>query len=97
MASFDPLQKLETWVFQQVKSDDQGRPVYRRCNYNYVQYDGNPDRFIEPRSLSERIDFLSCQIYTAKTDGGGPVVGFEYVTSRPYEVHSFDDVDLSQL
>lgn len=88
MANFDPALRRETWVFQKL-FDEKGRPVYRRMRFNFVEYDGSPDRYIEPVSMSDFYDILSADVL--QDDDRGRVVGFEFYTGRPFEVHSFDD------
>lgn len=98
MANYDPTQKRETWLLQQVATDPGNKPVYRRARMNLVSYDGNPERLIEPVNMSDHYNPIDKQVYSALADGAGLMASIEYVSaSRMYEVHSFDDVDFSRV
>lgn len=104
MAQFDPLMRRETWVFQEIGRDGRG-PIWMLADYLYVSYDDNPTRFLEPWANGEMMvtdgpnAFKLIDPANRSTDsagvltGYGRVVGFEFVTSRPYEVHAFNDMD----
>lgn len=92
---FDKTTRRETRLLQELYRDGKGRPVYRMLNYAFVEYDGDPDRYLEPLPVlrygpDERIT-------DAVGDGAGLIVGFEYFVGRPFEVHAFDDVNASNL
>jgi len=95
MAQFDPAQRVETWVMQEVQRDASGRRTYRRLGFNLVEYDGSPDMYIEPRPPSDRYDLGLTAIGAVDlldpiTDGRR-MKGFEYVEGQRYNgVHRFD-------
>ena len=92
MAQFDPALKREWWVMQEIGQQG-GKPVYRRLRYNFVSYDDDPGRFVEPISNDNIVVSAGSkaeQVVVVQTDFGR-VAGFEFFTSRPFEVHSFDD------
>lgn len=108
MSQFDPVQKREWWLFQQVGNDpfDRHKPIWKCLRYCLVSYDGDPQRWIEPSSNEEIVNTISTSVSTgtggasgahkvlkAIEDGQGLIAGIEYFTKRPYEVHAFDDVD----
>jgi hypothetical protein len=85
---FDPDTRRETWLFQEMYRDSGNRPVYRRLSYNLVEYDGDPDKYIEPVSMQSEDEMP----FDARTSGDpGAMVRFEIYTSRPFELHSFND------
>lgn len=103
MAQFDPMMRRETWVFQQIGQDGRG-PIWMLADYLFVSYDDDPKRWIEPWPNGEIIvtdgpnGFSLIDPSNRSTDGAGQpglgrVVGFEFVTKRPYEVHAFNDFD----
>jgi len=59
--------------------------------FNLVQYDGSPDRYIEPVSPSDFFDPIAVQPTILTDADRGRVVDFEFFDARPYEVHAFDD------
>ena len=94
MAQFDPKLRIETWVMQEVAKDAKQRPTFRRLGFNLVEYDGNPDRYIEPRPLADRYD-PSLSTRDAKlldpVNDGRRMVGIEIQTGQRHnEVHQFD-------
>lgn len=103
MAQFDPTQRRETWLFQELGPDGvTGKPVYRALKYVLVSYDGSPDLVIEPIPPDEVLrsnDALGTtagngfKLIDPRVDGLGRMAGIQLFTSRPFEVHAFDDVD----
>lgn len=80
---------------QEVARDASGRRTYRRLGFNLVEYDGNPDRYIETRPPSDRYDIgltTSGQVKLLDpVNDGRRMSGFEYATSQRYnQVHQFD-------
>jgi hypothetical protein len=53
MANFDPLMRRETWCFQRnsAKTYD-GKECMQLLPFKFVEYDGSPDRYIEPVNLA---------------------------------------------
>lgn len=94
MANFDPALRRETCVFQELFTEN-GRPVFRRLGFNFVQYDGDPEKYIEPRPPSDLYELIDePDIFDARTQGVGLVVDFEFYRSRPFrEFHNFGDSD----
>ncbi|HYE89034.1 MAG TPA: hypothetical protein VEA16_21940 [Vicinamibacterales bacterium] len=93
MAQFDPSLRRETWLFQELFAEN-GRKVYRRLGFNLVQYDGDPEKYIEPRPPSDVLELIDePDIIDARTQGVGVVADFEFYTARPYPVHNFGDSD----
>lgn len=90
---FDPLQKRETWIFQEIGRTAMGKPFYRRMGFNLVNYDGSPDQFIEPVSAGYHVVLTAANVLTVDNTmlDSGAVNGMMYVTARPFEVHSFGD------
>jgi len=87
---FSTQSRRETRLLQEIYRDATNRPVYRMLEYCLVEYDGNPDRYIEPLPVPYvTTDEVQEPVY----DGVGQIVGIEYATSRPFEVHAFNDWD----
>jgi hypothetical protein len=61
--------------------------------FNFVEYDGSPDRFIEPVAPGYNADLTNPNVTTVNHSimEVGAVAGFEFYEGRPYEVHSFGD------
>ncbi len=96
MANFDPAQRRETWVFQEAFREN-GKPVFVRMGFNLVEYDGDPEKYIEPRPPSDTVDLLSADepyLVSPVTDGVGLMKNAEYYNARPFEVHSFGDITI---
>lgn len=91
MAQFDPNLRREFWLLQKLGTDPSGRPYYRRMQMNLVEYDGVPDKFIEPINHSDVYDVLGEPDLLDARDDAGSVAGILTFESRPYEVHSFSD------
>src|SRR3990167_9086227 len=94
MAQFDPKLRLETWVLSEVSRDARQRKTYRRLGFNLVEYDGNPDRYLEPRPASDRYDqwtdYKNMDLLDPTNDGRR-VVDFEFSEGTNYQgVHRFD-------
>lgn len=90
MANFDPAQRVETWLFQQIGVDLQGKPVFKRLPYNLVSYDGSPDRVLEPTNAEERVDVITgCTVLVPRTHVG-QVGGMEYL-KRHFDAFALDD------
>jgi hypothetical protein len=95
MADFDPLQRVETWLFQQTNGG-KGKPVYRRLPYNLVSYDGLPARVLEPRNATEYADLVgNCTVFDNQTQVR--IGGIEYVTTRPYPMFAIDDLNAAAI
>jgi len=91
MAQFDKSLRRETHVFQEIAREN-GRSLWRRMQFNLVQYDGEPDLYIEPRIPSDFLDVVSVEPDTlTKSDGVGVIADMQFFQARPYEVHSFND------
>lgn len=92
MADFDKAQRRETLVFQEIGREN-GKPLNRRMQFNLVTYDGDPNRYIEPRPASDFLDAVNAEprVLRAMADGVGVIEGFEFYTARPYAVHAFND------
>jgi len=91
MANFDPASRRETRIFKELFKDDRGRPVYQMMHYCYVEYDGSPDRYLEPLPVPRYGP--DDKINQPTVTGLGQIVGIEYVTRRPSEVFALDDFD----
>lgn len=80
MAGLDPNQRFETLVFVKVgdRQTAQGlKPVYKQLGWKYVEYDGNPNRFVEPISIPNAAVLLN------QNDAfSGNVIGWEVVEGR---------------
>jgi hypothetical protein len=92
MSQFDPTQRRETWVLQSTGNIGRdNKPTYKRAKFMWVEYDGDPGRYMEP--CSHIRDFHDVQF-------GNPVIpeqdgtlihGFEIIDSVTInEVHRFD-------
>lgn len=93
MAQFDPLMKRETWVFSQHPASGNGtrEKIWQRRGFNFVSYDGNPDRYIEPVNMEQQMS-ERCSINDQKPAkvGMGSVVGFEFIDGAAYlDIHQF--------
>lgn len=94
MANFDPAQRVETWLFQQIATDPlTNKPIYRRMKYNLVSYDGSPERVLEPVNAEPMVDILTSGHVLAPQSHFGRVGGMEYFTARPNEVFGLDDYE----
>lgn len=94
--AFDPRERLETWVFYEIAKTGDGRPVYRRANYNFVSYDGAPERYLEPVNndnvaMTENAAGTYAHQMLKPDTHFGRVVGFEFLRGDPVGVHSFGD------
>jgi hypothetical protein len=82
--------KEVTAVFFEVGKGAQDAPIYQRAGFNFVSYDGDPDRYLEPVNASGVVDALG----TAHTLFTTPatrenITRFEFFRGRPFEVHAF--------
>jgi hypothetical protein len=67
-------------------------------NYCLVEYDGEPDRYVEPLPDGGGRHISSTDVMiNPLTQGLGQIVGFEYFTARPFEACAFDDADAVNL
>lgn len=89
---FDPNTRRETWCFLRVKRG-KDKVYYTRLPFNFVEYDGNSERVIEPVPPSERfnIDTSTTYINDPNVTGTGKIAGFEFFDVSPFEegLHSF--------
>lgn len=96
MAQFDPRERLETWVFFKIGKTADGRDIVRRANFNFVSYDGDPDRVIEPVNndnvaMTENAAGAYSHQMLKPDSHFGRVVGFEMLTGRMSEAISFGE------
>ena len=89
MAQFDPKSRRETRLLRQLFVDDRGRPVYEMLPYCWVEYDGNPDRYLEALPVEDYGP--NDRITNPLADGVGQIVGFEVITGRLSEVFALND------
>lgn len=90
---FEPDTRIETWIFVRVGSARLRNPRYRRARFNYVEYDGNPDRYMEPVSACELADITGT--VSAFNKHRGIIGRAEYYDQNPVaELHDFSDVGL---
>lgn len=92
MAQFESAQRRETHIFQELFQEN-GQPVWRRMQFNLVQYDGDSDRYIEPRPASDFFDGISVEprVHRAVADGIGVIAGMEFYQARPFRPQAFND------
>ena len=92
MAGFDKTQRRETHIFQEL-FQEKGKPLFRRMQFNLVEYDGDPNQYIEPRPASDILDAVAVEPRVLKpvTDGVGVIADFQFYQKRPFDVHSFND------
>lgn len=110
VTQMDPTTKLEWWLFQKVGfgpptpggRGSKGTPIYKRLPYNLVSYDGDPTQYIEPANMSSFVKVFDGPNGTTfgdpinpLTDGSGRVVGCLFYDKRPFEVFSYNDVDVA--
>jgi hypothetical protein len=97
MAYESPL-RLETWLFQRISTSAAGTPVYKRLKYNFVRYDGNPERVIEPVNQDAFVNLVGITgtPFVPRNDFG-QVEGFEFFDGRPFEVFAIDDFDAATV
>lgn len=103
ISQMDPATKQEIWLFQQFGTTPlgpagSGKPIYRRLPYNLVRYDGDPVEYIEPDCCAG--DFWnildgSGDPVDPRVKGLGAVVEFRFYNARPFEVFSYNDVDVA--
>lgn len=103
MAQFDPLQRRETWLFQEMCRDvNTSEPVYRALQYVLVSYDGDPQQYIEPVPIDEVIKSNLVDSTNSgngykpvdpRNEGIGRVVAFKMFGARPFEAFSLNDFD----
>jgi hypothetical protein len=95
--TFNPSTREVTVVLQPIGKTLVGeKPVYRKAGYQFVQYDGDPDRLMEPVNACATVDAIGeGAMYTTPTTVER-IVGFEIVEGRMSEVHAFppDFVDV---
>jgi len=90
-------QKEVTAVYLEIGKGAKEQPLYQRAGFNFVAYDGDPDRFIEPVNAATALDTLGTTCVIASTPSTQErITGFEFVRGRAYEVHAFspDNVQL---
>lgn len=89
---FDPVTRKETWCFLRVK---RGKlpVVYHRLPFNYVEFDNDPTRYLEPVPASDfyHLDAFSANIHDPFINGARRVGSFEFMdTPYPFEgLHGF--------
>jgi hypothetical protein len=83
-------QKEVTAVFFEIGKGAKETPIYQRAGFNFVSYDGDPDRYIEPVNANVQMNTLGTDhvLYTAP-ETRERLVGFEFFRGRPFEVHAF--------
>jgi hypothetical protein len=93
MAQFDPKLKRETWLFQKVRvKDSLNRQCLQLLPFRFVEYDEDPNRFIEPANheewgLNHARGFAP---FVPMTDGAGVCASIETFERPPLaEVHEF--------
>lgn len=91
MAQFDPKLRRETRLLKLLYRDERGRPVYRMLPYALVEYDGDPDRYLEPLSIPQYGP--GDRMATEAVDGIGLIIGFEVYNSRPFDMFAYNDFD----
>lgn len=99
MPVFNPTQRNETRLFQQIDVDAFGNPVYRQLKYALVQYGSNPEQFVEPIS-NETVWYTGAngaQIARpiASPTNGSRITAIKFFNARPFRVFSFDDYDVN--
>jgi hypothetical protein len=94
--AFDPQQREVTRVFQLVGKTAQKKPLYREAGFQLVSYDGEADRFVEPRNASFGADVVTSCIIPRTLSQLDRIVGVEFIEGRMSEVFAFapDFVDL---
>jgi hypothetical protein len=110
VTQMDPTTKVEIWLFQKIgygpklpgTRGNHGVPIYKRLPYNLVSYDGDPAQYIEPVCVSEFVKvFDGPNGATAGdpiqpiNDGYGRCGGVQFYDKRPFEVFSYNDVDVA--
>ncbi len=57
----DPTQRVETWLFVDIgrTGGPDSQPVYRCLPYVLVQYDGDPQQYLEPSPADEAYALIS--------------------------------------
>ncbi len=94
MAQYDPALRRVTKVFQRTRIEARnGKMCYKPAGFQYVEYDGSPDRELEPINMVERfhdIDNRFGNPVVPETDGT-MIAGVEFIDSGIVnEVHRFD-------
>lgn len=95
MSQFDPALRRETWLFREQFSEN-GRPVYKRLGFNFVEYDGDPARVIEPVSDVQFTKDAGANggdfdILDPTATDNGNFVGFEVINQQAWnEVQQFN-------
>lgn len=92
MAQFDPAMRRETLVFQRLGiMNRQGKPCLKRAGYLWVEYDGVPDRYLEPLSWNADGHTSALGFWMRSPETEGCVAGFEYVDANNIlDLHRFD-------
>lgn len=92
MAQFDPKLRRETRLLKTLFTDGKrGRPVYRMLPYALVEYDNDPDRYLEPLSIEQYGP--NDRLTNPAVDGPGQIVGFEVHNTRPFPMFAYNDYD----
>ena len=82
--------KETTAVFFESGRSTKEKPVYRRAGFNLVSYDGDPDRYIEPRNAAVQLDTLGTTYVVFSTPATAErIVDFQFYTGHPYETQCF--------
>ncbi len=100
----DPALRVETWLFVEVGQQPKRQPIYRCLPYVLVNYDNDPQQYLEPSPPDEQYALigpadvsangaLSHKRINPAVDGLGRVGFFRFVTKRPFETFAYDDVD----
>ena len=71
MAQFDPLQRRETMVLLDTGNIGRNnKPTYKLANFMWVEYDGNPAQYLEPRPAFPKFhDDIHGNIVQPESDG----------------------------
>jgi hypothetical protein len=85
MAQFDSTLKRETWVFQQIGKDERGRPITKRLPFNWVEYDGEAARYLEPVSEGfQAATHNNNTLVPVPGTNAGVCVGVEIIEGNPF-------------
>ena len=96
--AYGTAEREVTLVFKEIGRDVRRKPIYQRAGFNFVSYDGDPDRFVEPVNPSAGVDLIGTAHTILQTPSQVErVVGFEFIRGRLSECVAFspDNVSVS--
>ncbi len=93
--AFEPSTRVETLILLRTNGRAKGQqPRYRRARFSFVEYDGIPERYVEPNSASLVADLTGAVAATDRYRGIIDRVELFDETPPLIELHDFSDTGL---